>query len=435
MFKAGFARVDVTPPLGSPIAGYFNYRNAKTVITPLSLNCIAFGDGEKNALIITGDFLNVDLPTVLKLKAMISEATGVDPEHIYTQALHQHTALRIGGDPAAPNYMGNQTYLDMLYSRYCDVAVLALQDMCGALVSFASKQTSRPLSFIRRYRMKDGSTVTNPKIPSDDIDCPIGNADNNVRLLRFSREGADDIALVNFSTHPDVVGGERICADWPGYVREYTENDIGGTHCILVNGAQGDTNHHDPSKAKNKDPDARLQFAKDMARVITDAVIDMWDNTRPVKTGGVFGQMKTVCLPTRTEGIERIEECKKIREDYFAGKISKMQVQNIGYISRIANLERQPLLQKVTVSTVGFGEVAFIGFGGEPFTEYADVVRGAFSDKVIIGSCCTNGGAGYLPSRQAFEEGGYEANSSVFPDELADVLQSQAKALVEKYIK
>lgn len=435
MFKAGFARVDVTPPLGSPLAGYFNYRNAKTVITPITLNCIAFGDGDKNALIITGDFLNVDLATALKLKNMISKATGVACEHIYTQALHQHTSLRIGGDPEAPNYMDNAAYLEILYSRYCDVAVLALLDMCKASVSFASKQTSRPLSFIRRYKMKDGTTVTNPKIPSDDIDHPIGNADNTVRLLKFTRDGAKDIALVNFSTHPDVVGGERICADWPGFVRDFTENDIKDTHCILVNGAQGDTNHHDPSKPKNKDPDYRLEFSKNMARVITDAVIDMWNDTRAVATGEVFGQMEIVPFATRTDGIERMAECKKIREDYFNGATAGRRLQDIGEISRIAKLDSQPLFQKVTVSTVGFGEVAFIGYGGEPFTEYADVVRNAFSDKIIIGSCCTNGSAGYLPSRQAFEEGGYEAGSSMFPNELADTLQAKAKELVAKYLK
>ncbi|MBQ6329132.1 MAG: hypothetical protein IJI35_08980 [Kiritimatiellae bacterium] len=34
-FKAGFARVDITPPLGTPIVGYFEERRAKGVLDGL----------------------------------------------------------------------------------------------------------------------------------------------------------------------------------------------------------------------------------------------------------------------------------------------------------------------------------------------------------------------------------------------------------------
>ena len=38
MIKAGFARVDVTPPLGTLIAGYFNERKSDGVRDPIELN-------------------------------------------------------------------------------------------------------------------------------------------------------------------------------------------------------------------------------------------------------------------------------------------------------------------------------------------------------------------------------------------------------------
>ena len=34
-FKAGFARVDATPPLGIPMVGYFSKRNATEILDPL----------------------------------------------------------------------------------------------------------------------------------------------------------------------------------------------------------------------------------------------------------------------------------------------------------------------------------------------------------------------------------------------------------------
>ena len=49
--KAGFARVDITPPLGTFISGYYQDRFAKTVLDPLEVNMLAFADGENRALI------------------------------------------------------------------------------------------------------------------------------------------------------------------------------------------------------------------------------------------------------------------------------------------------------------------------------------------------------------------------------------------------
>ena len=57
MLKAGFARVDMTPPLGTPLAGYYSQRLAQDVLDPLSLNAIAFSDGESTAVLITADML------------------------------------------------------------------------------------------------------------------------------------------------------------------------------------------------------------------------------------------------------------------------------------------------------------------------------------------------------------------------------------------
>ena len=50
-FKVGFSRVDITPPLGIPIAGYYVKRFADGVLDNLDCNCIAVSDGEKTALL------------------------------------------------------------------------------------------------------------------------------------------------------------------------------------------------------------------------------------------------------------------------------------------------------------------------------------------------------------------------------------------------
>ena len=51
MIKAGFARVDITPPLGTPLSGYFYRRESDGVLDPIQLNALAFGNGESTAVV------------------------------------------------------------------------------------------------------------------------------------------------------------------------------------------------------------------------------------------------------------------------------------------------------------------------------------------------------------------------------------------------
>ena len=96
MLKAGFARVDMTPPFGTPLAGYYEMRNADGVLDPVYLNALALNDEEKTLVIITADVLLVRMDVCDMLRAMIAERTGVPADHILINSLHQHTSLRIG---------------------------------------------------------------------------------------------------------------------------------------------------------------------------------------------------------------------------------------------------------------------------------------------------------------------------------------------------
>ena len=114
MIQAGFARVDVTPPLGSPLSGYFYYRAADGVLDPIQLNALAFGNGTDTAIIITCDFLGMVMDKCREMREAIAARTGVPAERVMICALHQHTSIRIGDRGGVknqtsfrdPDYMG-----------------------------------------------------------------------------------------------------------------------------------------------------------------------------------------------------------------------------------------------------------------------------------------------------------------------------------------
>ena len=431
MIKAGFSRVDVTPPLGAHLAGYYQDRIAKGILDPIYLNCVAFSDGEETVVWITADFLNIRMENCNEIRTNIAKRLGIKAKNVMVSCLHQHTSIILANRTGEASIYTDHSYIDLLLRKFCDVAEMAVNDMKEAGIFIGEKETTEKLSFIRRYLMKDGTIVTNPgRGKQDEIERPMDIADNTVRLIRFKREDGD-IAIVNFSTHPDVIGGEYYSADWPGFVRRYVEEEIEGTSCIVINGVEGDSNHL--NFQSEYIPRKGTPHSKHMARVITDTVHSIWDNAEPREVTKLISKTDMVYSKTRMDGIERYDECCKFWDDYYAGKITDPnEMKKIADAGRVKSLISAPIYQRLPISTVDFGSVALVGFGGEPFTHYATALREACPDKYIVAACCTNGGEGYLPTAAALAEGGYEADRSLFSATLEAECVSAIKKLLDE---
>lgn len=421
MFQAGFARIDVTPPFGSPLSGYSKKREADHIIDPIELNCVAFSDGENKAVLITGDFTSVRENASTMIRGMIAKRCGIPAEFVFMQALHQHTSITVGTRPISSGvYFKDEAYLDLLCRKYCDVAQLAISDLKDAAVSYGIGECAEQISFVRRYRMKDGTCKTNPgRGKGDLVSHPLDDPDNSVRLLRFTREGADDIALINFACHPDVIGyidPTGFSADWPGYARIHTEKALEGVKAVLVNGFQGDSNHINPFRPKEEEQKRRgVPHSSFMGKTISDVVVSLWDKTQPLETGKVWGNVELIYIPTNMAGFERIEECKTRLKEIELGLSEPFKTStDRSETRRIADFPAELLYQRVPVSVLCIGGAGFVGFGGEPFTKYIKMVREKGGDMLMFTACQAGGGQGYLPTAEAYAQGGYEARSSRF---------------------
>ena len=440
MLKAGFARVDVTPPLGSFLAGYFEARFAEGILDPIQLNAIALSDEKESVLIITSDFLGIRENYATPIRQKIAERTGVPADHIMVTALHQHTSICLRGGPDN-NVIEDHDYMQLLYRKFCDVAQMALSDMAECKMNYAEKQAEKPLSFVRRYMLSDGTVKTNPnteKIGDRKILGPTEDSDNTVRLVKLVREDGKNIALVNFSTHPDVIGGLKYSADWPGFVRRYVEAEHENTQCLLLNGCQGDTNHINfmlPTKEERFPHGRGYAHSELMGRTIANTVNALWDKTRELAGDAIGAGVTTVYNKTRNDKEEFFDECwdvyeaRALNHDYSVSKsVSGIEMAEAYRVVKIRT--ESPMYQKIPVTALRVGEIGFVGFGGEPFTHYATAVRENFAGKTVIAACCANGYQGYLPTAKAFEQGGYEAISSPFSPNLeADCVAAATELL------
>ena len=139
--RIGFAKENITPPLGSPLAGYEKPRPATTVLDGLELNAVAFSQGENKAVLIACDLIYVMEESATRIRTLISEATGLSPECVFIHGLHQHTSVRIGNKPHLTNEgIEDEAYLSILFRKFCDVTLLALSDLAPAKMEAGEKE-------------------------------------------------------------------------------------------------------------------------------------------------------------------------------------------------------------------------------------------------------------------------------------------------------
>ena len=439
--KIGYARVNITPPMGVNIAGYFKVRIADGVLDELEACAVAVGSGDSKAIIITIDHCGLDKVFLNEWRERIEAATGVSKEAVFIHCTHTHQGPVLLKNHTNPL---TQQYEIFLASRVVDVAVFALADMKDAKMGIGTGE-AKNVAFIRRYRMKDGTAKTNPGVNNPDIVAPIGITDESVHVVRFDREGAESVVLVNFANHPDVVGGNKISADWPGMTRRFVEKAIENTKCICLNGAQGDVNHVNVHPKAGDFNDMFNDFdgcsrgyghARHIARVVTGAVMSVYDKVEYLEADSVKYAQKIVEIPSNKPTPEQLPLAHKYNDLHKAGRDdlipyeAMMLTTVVAEAARMVRLENAPDTFPMLVSAVSIGDVALFGVPGEPFNKVGRGLKEAEGWKMVIPCCNTNAKEGYFPMMDSYEEGGYEARGSNFKAGVAEKIIADGKQML-----
>jgi len=445
-FKAGFARVNVNPMMGIDISGYYQVRKADGILDDLEANAIAFSMDDKKIVLVCVDALGFSKALMDDFRSLISEKLGLTKESIFISATHTHTG------PAASLRAGEELtdlqieYLTFLKKRIVDAVQFALDDLKPAKMGYGLGQAHR-VAFVRRFRMKDGSVKTNPGVNNPEIEGPIGDVDERVNVLRFDREGANSLVLVNFGNHPDVVGGCKISSDWPGFVRRTVEKAIDGTKCIFFNGAQGDVNHVNVNPVGGEMNDMFIDFddvargyahARYIGRVIAGSVLQVYDKVKYVDVDSMQAIEQNMKVAANKGTPEELVEAKRIHALHTEGRDDELPYKGmmlttvVAAAGRMVRLENGPDYFEIPLTGIQLGPVAFVGIPGEPFTGIGRGLKEAEEFDMVLPVCCTNGYEGYYPMQDSYDEGGYEAGTSRFKAGTAEQIIREGRELLTK---
>lgn len=442
--KAGFARVNITPPMGIPIAGYYKVRLAEKVLDELEANALAVTDGRETLLLLSADLIEMPSPYSDPIRERIARETGVKEDHILLCCTHTHTGPKLDGEeePAL-----REEYFRFLSARLTDACRFALQDLRSAQLGWAVGRAPG-IAFIRRYRMKDGTIHTNPGILNPDTVTPVGQVNDQVSVVRLDREGGDSLVLVHFGCHPDTIGGCVISADWPGFVRRTLERTLDNTRCVFFNGAQGDVNHVNTQPGPGDLNDLTMDFddvmrgyghTRHMGRAVAGAVLQVIDKVQWVEDAAVHGAQQVISCPSNRPRPEELPLARQIDALHRAGRDDEIPYQGmqlttvVAEADRMLQLEHGPDAFRLRISAAAIGPIGLAGVPGEPFAETGRAIQQAPGYGLVLPLCCTNGYENYFPLLQDFREGGYEARSCLFQAGVAEKITDQCLALLRSF--
>ena len=424
-------QVDVTPPLGSPLCNG-NVKPVMEITTPLTARGIVLIGAGKPIVLCAFDWVGIGNGSYDQFRSALAKGVGTSADRVALHTLHQHDAP--GSDFITEKILAKQGLSKQFSNPDFDaqvmqrIAAAARQSLAKVqpVTHFSTGSAKvEKVASNRRILGPDGkvafgrmSKSTKPEAQA----APEGTIDPLVRMVVFWQEDKPLAVMTYYATHPQSYYGQGLVNwDFVGYARQLREKALPGVPHIHFNGAGGNIaagKYNDGSKEKRPLLAQRLAQGMQLA----------WKTQQrsPLTARDVSWKIEPVKLPVRTtlteEGLKA-----NIKDKSLAIKKRLRAARDLSFVQRMNNGHRIPL------SCLRLGNAHIVHMPGELFVEYQLQVQQMAPGKFIAMAAYGDYGPGYIGTRIAYGQGGYEtgAVSRVAP-EVENVLLNGARKLLNQ---
>jgi len=416
-FRAGIAKVDVTPKEPVMMGGY-DLRGAPSdgVWDPIFVHALVLEVSGQRLLFLESEV--VGIRAVDTLRQRVSEATGIPMANILLGHSHDHATPSANGEA--------KTDFDRQFAEgLVQSAKQALANLQPARIA-AGAGSSR-VAMNRRKRIPadlDGSITfdennqsqsfgkckTDHPVMLHDFEGvvrlganPMGSIDDAVQVVRVDTAAGRPLAvMVHYACHGTTLGGRnsKISGEWMGRMQLFLEKQIPGVGAIYLQGAAGDIN--------------------------------------PRHVGGLDGYVDDIHT-TWTLGEEIGREVVRVYHTLSPGPLAdpRLQVETAVVLcpNSYRNLEQNFAATTVPVPTtlVRMGDMMWTTFPGEMFHNIGRKVKAASPATYAHLMGYTNGSVGYFPEQSAYTEGGYEVSRTRFDPQSERIYLKAIAALMDRF--
>lgn len=410
--SAGWAEVEITPPLGIGLGGRGGPETVATkVLDPLFAQVLYVKDA-KGAGFVLVSFDVVALPHELsdRIRFDIVNELGVDWNLVLLNASHTHSGpymIRslIAGLGPAP---GIETdYLATLEEKIVAATRAAAKAMRPIAVEVFEGKSDVGVN--RRGKNKQGKTtmLPNAKAPYDD----------KVWVLRLTAsDGKPPAVIFSYACHAVIAYGfnySAISADFPGVTRNALRTALGnGAHAQFVQGFAGDIRPRAVADLEKgvfrKATPADLQKAgKDLAEAILDAMKKPGRNL----SLDLIGASDRPFLP-RDKAPPR-EQYQKMQTDAQEKNDKFHQGVSAYWLKRYDANEGFARGDAWALGLIRLSEDQWIVHSiGEPLIEWRPKIHQWLAPLNLVTFGYSQEGRAYLPTEELLREGGYEVLES-----------------------
>lgn len=404
--RAGVAQAKITPPLGVDMAGRaYRTTGVEGVRDDLWCSAVVLDDGETRIAIVALDLLETDYEVDAICRAAVSEATGIAPEAILVNCSHTHSA------PAVCGLIGGKKdpeYISTLASLVTKAVSAAVHRLEPAALVYGSAPLE--LGVCRRVRMPDGTMGF-----GDDTQ---GAADHSVQVIGIECKRGDLRAVIfEYACHGVAFGQDDslVSADWIGEARNAVSRRMRDVVPLFLQGCCGQINPRHEYRGKG------MAAGGELAGHAVEVALA---KAEPIEGTPLSAQLRRIVLspnraPDRSAIAERLDVYRKAvvqrREKKAHPRVIRtlesFREQQERMLRWAEGSEPMPPAPFV-VQTLGIGDVGIVGLSGEVFFEFSEAIsqQSPFKRNLVLGT--SNGCLSYIPTREAFREGGYETDTA-----------------------
>ncbi len=446
--RAGIGRANITPPVGIAHAGWGaqTHERAAGIDLEFFVTVLVLADKDVACAIIDLD-LGMVMPEEAEIiRHQVSDATSIAATNIRVSYTHTHAGPILGERRLSGGSELVGPYMETVRSQTIGAARLAQMHLQPVRV--AAGYGSSDIAVNRRFQLDNGRVVCSQN--------PAGFTDDTVLVVRIDDLDERPLAcVVGYACHPITLAfqNQLLSPDFPGVMRRVVESLTGAT-CLFLQGSAGDQM---PIEALTGDPSVHRRLGTRLgaeaanvflaietrpAKRIFDRVVEsgaplgLWTKAFTPDIGTPLQVLSTsVRMPIKPTPPREIAEADvaralealavlraaggpktSINEAMFRAKHAEMRLWWASWCSGLTHLE-------VEVHVIRVGPIALVGFPGEPFAEIGAIIRERSPLPFTQLAGYTNGWRGYVPTAEAFGEGGYEVElGTAFTAEGAAIL-------------
>jgi neutral ceramidase len=416
--KAGFTQVDISPPAGTRKIGWNNRNFGQTVLDPLFAKAAVFEAGGVRVAFASLDLLFVHRAEVAEIRRQVQEKTGIPGDAILIGATHNHAGPAIEADL----YPRDDAYTAAMIEKTVAALVRAWESRQEAEIGWASVPEWR-VAYNRRVIYRDGIVKCHGSFKDPNALSFEGPVDPEVAVLAArSKDGSLLGSIVNFACHPCHHGGDQVfSAGYPGQLGKAMK-EKGCPVTLFLQGAAGNLHHGDPS---GQNREKTMEEAGQALAADVEGALKGMKFRASAKLGA---RSTTLDLPYRKYTDDDVKGtargAQRFGEPGFYDKTAPMLVEEI----------KREGTAKAEVQAITLDEVAYVAIPAEYFVQHGLRIKestGPLRTRVVG---YANGMLGYVPHREAFARGGYEATFGIrskLAPEAGDLLADCAIGLLK----